>query len=118
MKRKGTSTSRADTPIPAEEYRLFANQPESVLRAYRLARTSMAIGLPSFALIAILHPIFAFGFAVAVGITALLLLRKKYGWKGAVVPLICALSGVAVGVLFIAPLLDQALIIKEVCHGF
>ena len=105
------------TPSP-DEYRMFANQPEAALRSYRLARISMAAALPSFALLAVFHAGIAFALAVAGGTAALFPLRKKYGLKGAAVPLTCALAGAAIGAVLIAPLVKPMEIIQEVYRGF
>jgi hypothetical protein len=105
------------TPSP-DEYRMFTRQPEAVLRSYRLARISMAAALPSFALLAVFHAGIAFALAVAGGAAALFPLRKKYGLKGAAVPLICALAGAAVGAILIAPLVHPVELIQEAHRGF
>jgi hypothetical protein len=118
MKRKAVLPIYPDTPVPPEEYRLFAGQGAPVLRSYRLARTSMAVALPSFALLSLYHAGIALALAAAGGTAALFLLRKKYGWKGAAVPFLCALAGVAAGVLFLSPLVKPTEIIQEAYRGF
>jgi hypothetical protein len=105
------------TPSP-DEYRIFTNQPQAVLRSYRLARISMAAALPAFALLAVFHTGIAFALAAAGGSAALLLLRKKYGLKGAALPLICALAGVALGAVLITPLVKPTELIGEAYRGF
>ena len=105
------------TPSP-DEYRMFANQPEAVLRSYRLARISMAAALPAFALLAVFHAGIAFVLAALGGTAALFFLRKKYGLKVAALPLICALAGAAVGAVLIAPLVKPTEIIQEAYRGF
>ena len=105
------------TPSP-DEYRMFANQPEAVLRSYRLARISMAAALPAFALLAVFHAGIAFVLAALGGTAALFPLRKKYGLKGAALPLICALAGAAIGAVLIAPLVHPVELIQEAHRGF
>jgi hypothetical protein len=118
MRRKTISKPYSDTPVPPEEYLMFSSQPKEVLRSYRLARISMAAILPSFALLSVFHTGIALIFAVAGGIAILFPLRKKYGLKAAVVPLVCALSGAAVGAFLIAPLVTPRELIKEAHRGF
>jgi hypothetical protein len=118
MKRKHLPQSCPDAPVPAEEYRMFANQGEAALRSYRLARISMAIALPTFAPLAAFHAGLALALAVAGGIAALLLLRKNYGLKAAAAPLLCALSGAALGAFLIAPLAKPTAMLQEAYFGF
>lgn len=119
MKRKTISKPYPDTPVPPEEYRMFADQGEAVLRSYRLARITMAVGLPLSAFLAVCHTGTALTLAVTGGIAALFLLRKKYGLKVAAAPLICTLCGAVIGAFLIAPLVKPAeLIIQEVYRGF
>jgi hypothetical protein len=118
MRRKAVSKPYPDIPIHPEEYLTFSTQPEPVLRSYRLARISMAAILPPFALLSVFHTGLALVFAVAGGITALFPLRKKYGLKAAAAPLICALSGAAVGAFLIAPLAAPVKLIQEAYFGF
>jgi hypothetical protein len=107
-----------DTPIPPEEYRLFTHQSEPVLRSYRLARINLASVLPFFVLLSVYHTGIALTFAVIGGIVALFFLRKKYDLKAAAVPLMCALSGSAIGVFLISPLVKTTEIIREAYRGF
>lgn len=118
MKRTDRSKSCPGTPIPPEEYRIFTNQPKEVLRSYRLARISMETVLPFFVLITVFHTGISLTLAAAGGIAALIPLRKKYGLKGAVVPLFCAIAGVLIGALLIRPLIRPTEILKEVYRGF
>jgi hypothetical protein len=118
MRRKAVPKPYHDIPIPPEEYLLFSSQGEPVLRRYRLARISMAAILPFFAFLSVFHTGLALVLAVAGGTAALFPLRKKYGLKGALVPLICALSGTAVGAFLIAPLVTPAKLIQEAYRGF
>jgi hypothetical protein len=78
----------------------------------------MATALPFFALLAAFHAGIALTLAVIGGAAALPLLRKKYGLKAAAAPLLCALSGAALGVFLIAPLTRPTAILQEACHGF
>jgi hypothetical protein len=97
---------------------MFAGQGEPVLRSYRLARISMAIALPSFALLSAIHAGGALALAAAGGIAALLLLRKSHGLKAAAAPLICALSGAALGAFLIVPLTKPTAMLREAYFGF
>jgi hypothetical protein len=97
---------------------MFSAQSEAVLRSCRLARISMAAVLPPFAILAVFHTGIALVLAVAGGIAALFMLRKKYGLKAAAAPLVCALSGAAAGVFLIAPLVTPMELITEAYRGF
>jgi hypothetical protein len=118
MRRKKVPPPYPDIPVSPEEYRMFSNQPERVLRSYRLARISMAVFLPSFALLSVFHTGIVLVLAVAGGIAALFPLRKKYGLKGTAVPFICAIAGIAIGVFIIAPLAAPVKLIQEAYFGF
>jgi hypothetical protein len=74
--------------------------------------------LPFFVLITVFHTGISLTLAAAGGIAALIPLRKKYGLKGAVVPLFCAIAGVLIGALLIRPLIRPTEILKEVYRGF
>ena len=104
------------SPVP-EEYRMFRGQPEKVLLCYSLARRCMAAVMPLSALAAVYSPALALGLSLAGGITGFLLLRKKYGVKGALVPLCCFLAGIPIGVFILSPLLSHALALKEAYRG-
>jgi hypothetical protein len=97
---------------------MFTNQSEPVLRSYPQARISMAVLLPFFALLPVFHTGIALVFAVAEGIAALFPLRKKYGLKGAAVPFMCAITGIAIGAFLIAPLVTPTDILREAYRGF
>jgi hypothetical protein len=116
MKRNKKTDPYADTPIPVEEYRLFSRQPKSVLRSYGLAKISMAVGLPLFSILNLFHTGIAIALAAVGGITAFFLLRGKYGTKGALAPLLCAFSGIALGVMILTPLVKHLNSISEVVH--
>jgi ABC-type Fe3+-siderophore transport system permease subunit len=118
MREKAVTKPYQDTPISPEEYRLFTNQGEPVLRLYRLARINMAATLPFFIFLSVFHAGIAMALALTGGITVLFLLRRKYGLKGAAAPLICALTGTAIGVFLFTPLIHATLIIQEAHHGF
>jgi hypothetical protein len=118
MRRKAVFKPYSDTPVPPEEYLMFAGQGEAVLRSYRLARISMAAGLPLFALLSVFHAGIAVALAVTGGLAALFILRKKYSLKEAAAPLICALCGAVTGVFLIAPLVKPTEIIQEAYRGF
>jgi hypothetical protein len=118
MRRKTAAKPCPDTPVPPEEYRMFTDQPATVLRSYQLARTAMAAALPAFAFLAVIHAGIALALAVTAGGAALFLLRKKYGLRAAAAPLICALCGAVIGALFIAPLVKPAELMQEAYRGF
>jgi hypothetical protein len=118
MKRKTIVKHYPDTPAPPEEYLVFTSQDETVLRSYRAARISMAVFLPFFSLMPVFHIGIALICAFAGGITALFMLRKKYGLKAAAAPLICALSGTAIGIFLITPLVTPTELIQEAYRGF
>jgi hypothetical protein len=117
MKRKMKIGIVSDyVPIP-EEYRMFRNQPERVLACYSLAKRCMAVIMPLSALAAVYSPLFALGLSCAGGITGFLLLRRKHGVKGALVPLICSLAGVLIGLYVAAPMFSHARVLKEAYRG-
>jgi hypothetical protein len=104
------------SPIP-EEYRMFRRQSEQVLACYALARRCMATAMPFSALAAVCHPALAFALALAGGATGFFLLRKKYGVKGALVPLCCSLAGIPIGLYILSPLLAHVRSLKEAYGG-
>jgi hypothetical protein len=101
----------------AEEYRIFRAQGEKVLACYALARRCMALAMPLSALAAIYHPAFALGLSLAGGGIGFLFLRKKYGVKGALAPLLCSLAGMPIGLYILSPLLFHARALKEAFRG-
>jgi hypothetical protein len=104
------------SPVP-EEYRMFRGQPEKVLVCYSLARRCMAVIMPLSALAAAYNPVLALGLSLAGGITGFLLLRKKYGMKGALVPLLCSLAGIPIGLFLLSPMLSHVRALKEAYRG-
>jgi hypothetical protein len=106
-----------NTVPSTEEYRLFADQPATVLQQYSVTKKSMALGIPVCACITVFHIEIALVLALAGGLIAFLLLYKKYGVKGAAAPGICALAGVLIGRYLIHPLIQYAAAIQEVYHG-
>jgi hypothetical protein len=117
MKRKMKTGMVNDfSPVP-EEYRMFRRQPERVLACYALAKHCMVVVMPFSALAAVYHPALAFAFVLAGGVTGFLLLRKKYGVKGALIPLLCSLAGIPVGLYILSPLLAHVLSLKEAYRG-
>jgi hypothetical protein len=117
MKRKMKIGIVSDyVPIP-EEYRMFRNQPERVLACYALAKRCMAVVMPLSALAAVYSPLLALGLSLAGGVTGFLFLRKKYGVKGALVPLLCSLAGIPIGLYILSPLLSHARTLKEAFGG-
>jgi hypothetical protein len=117
MKRKMKIGVVSDyAPVP-EEYRMFRNQPEKVLACYSLAKCCMAVIMPLAALAAVYSPPLALGLSGLGGVTGFLLLRKKYGVKGALAPLICSLAGVLIGLYVAAPMLSHARALREALRG-
>ena len=104
------------SPSP-EEYRMFRGQPEKVLACYALARRCMAAAMPLSALAAVYSPVLALALSLAGGITGFLLLRKKYGVKGALVPFCCFLAGIPIGLFILSPLLSHVAALKEAYRG-
>jgi hypothetical protein len=104
--------------IEMAEYRLFTGQPESVLRAYRLARKSIAVAFPLFALLALYSPYIAAALALSAGIFLFFFLREKYGAKSAAAPLIAAISGVLSARCILAPLVERGRVLQEAVRGF
>jgi hypothetical protein len=100
-----------------EEYRIFRSQSEKVLACYSLARRCMAAVMPLSALAVVYNPILALGLSLAGGITGFLLLRKKYGVKGALVPLLCSLAGIPIGLFLLSPMLSHFRALKEAYRG-
>jgi hypothetical protein len=103
-------------PVP-EEYQMFQRQPEKVLVCYSLAKYCMAVIMPLSALAAVYNLVLALVLSLAGGVTGFLFLRKKYGVKRALVPLICSLAGVLIGLYVAAPMLSHALALKEAFRG-
>jgi hypothetical protein len=118
MKRKMKFYAAGDDfPPSPDEYRMFRGQPEKVLAGYSLARRCMASVMPFSALAAVYSPALALALPLTGGITGFLLLRKKYGVKGALVPLFCFLAGIPIGLYILSPLLSHALALKEAYRG-
>jgi hypothetical protein len=101
-----------------EEYRMFRNQPERVLACYALARRCMAVVMPLSAITAVYDPALALALSLAGGGIGFLFLRKKYGVKGALAPLLCSLAGIPIGLYLLSPLFTHARALKEAFHGF
>ncbi|MDR2759123.1 MAG: hypothetical protein LBB78_07075 [Spirochaetaceae bacterium] len=117
MKRKMKIGIVSDySPVP-EEYRMFQSQPEQVLACYSLARHCMAVIMPLSALAAVYSPLLALGLSFAGGAAGFLLLRKRYRVKGALVPFLCSLAGIPIGLYILSPLLSHALALKEAFRG-
>jgi hypothetical protein len=117
MKRKMKTGVVSDfAPVP-EEYQMFRNQPEKVLACYSLAKYCMAVIMPLSALAAVYNLALALVLSCSGGVTGFLFLRKKYGVKGALVPLICSLAGVLTGLYVAAPMLSHARALKEAFRG-
>jgi hypothetical protein len=106
----------AAAPLLLEEYRLFSGQPDRVLQSYSLAKVSMVVALPLFAIIGALHVGASLALSAGVGIAAFILLRKRYGGKAALAPLFCSLIGIALGVYLIPGVLTHINAIKEAAH--
>jgi hypothetical protein len=77
----------------------------------------MAIIMPLSAIAAVCQPLVSLGFSIAAGITGFLLLRKKHGVKGALVPLCCSLAGFLIGLAILSPLLAHVRAVKEAYRG-
>jgi membrane associated rhomboid family serine protease len=107
----------AATLLPLEEYRLFASQPVRVLQSYSLAKVSMVIALPLFAIIGVVHVGASLALSAVVGIAAFIVLRKRYGGKAALVPFFCSLIGTALGACLIPGVLTHIKAIKEAANG-
>jgi hypothetical protein len=104
------------SPSP-EEYRIFSGQPGQVLARYALAKRCMATAMPISALAAVHSPPIALAFSFLCGLIGFLLLRKKYGIKGALVPFFSCLAGASTGVFVVSPLLSHVLALKEAYGG-
>jgi hypothetical protein len=117
MKRKMKIGIVDDFSPSAEEYRIFRAQGEKVLACYALARRCMASAMPLSALAAVYHPALALALSLAGGGIGFLLLRKKYGAKGALAPLLCSLAGILIGLYILTPLLSHVLALKEAYRG-
>jgi hypothetical protein len=105
MKKKKEAAGNKDGTPSQEEYRLFLNQPEAVLKDWRAAKTSMAFCLPVFAFFAVFYAIPAILTAVAAGFSFFFLAKKKYGFKSACAPLVCAFLGAVLGIFLLSPLM-------------
>jgi hypothetical protein len=77
----------------------------------------MASVMPLAALAAVYNPAFALALSLAGGGVGFLLLRRKYGIKGALVPLLCSLAGIPIGLYLLSPLLSHVQALKEAYHG-
>ncbi|MDR2019469.1 MAG: hypothetical protein LBQ14_01740 [Treponema sp.] len=77
----------------------------------------MAVVMPLSAIAAVYRPVISLAFSLAGGITGFLLLRKKYGVKGALVPLCCSLAGFLIGLSILSPLLAHVRALKEAYRG-
>jgi hypothetical protein len=104
------------SPSP-KEYRMFQSQPEKVIACYSLARRCMAVAMPLSALAAMYSPLLALILSLAGGVTGFLLLRKRYGVKGALAPFLCSFAGIPIGLYILSPLLSHALALKEAFRG-
>jgi hypothetical protein len=104
------------SPVP-EEYLMFRRQPEKVLACYALARRCMAVVMPLSAIAAVYTPALALALSCAAGAAGFLFLRKKYGIKGALVPLLCSLAGIPIGLSLLSPLLFHVRALKDAYRG-
>jgi hypothetical protein len=117
MKKKMKAHAAGDFSPSPEEYRLFGRQPEKVLACYSLARGCMAVAMPVSAVVSVYSFPAALALSLAGGITGFLILRKKYGVKGALVPFFCLSAGTAAGLLAVSPLLAHIRALKEAYGG-
>jgi hypothetical protein len=104
------------SPSP-EEYRVFRGQPEAVLLRYSLVKRCMAVVMPLSAVAAVFNVTLALALSLAGGGIGFLFLRKKYGVKGALVPLLCSLAGFLTGIAVLSPLFSHVLALKEAYGG-
>jgi hypothetical protein len=117
MKKNPQAFTASGLPPSPEEYRIFRGQPEAVLIRYSLVKRCMAVIMPLSALAAVFNVTLGLVFPLICGGTGFLLLRKKYGVKGALVPLFCSLAGFLAGLLALSPLFSHVLALKEVYGG-
>jgi hypothetical protein len=117
MKKKTKAYISEDFSPSPEEYRIFKEQPEEVLARYALAKRCMAAAMPISALAAVYSFPAALALSLAGGITGFLFLRKKYGIKGALVPFLCLIAGIAVGLFVFSPLFSHVVALKEAYGG-
>jgi hypothetical protein len=117
MKKKTKIGMVSDFSPAAEEYRIFRAQGEKVLACYALARRCMASVMPLSAMAAVYHPMLALALSLAGSGIGFLLLRRKYGVKGALAPLFCSLAGIPIGLYLFSPLLFHVRALKEVFRG-
>jgi hypothetical protein len=117
MKKKTKLFAASGFPPSPREYRIFSGQPEAVLLSYSLVKRCMAVIMPLSALAAAFNITLALALSLACGGTGFLLLRKKYGVKGALAPLLCSLAGFLAGVAVLSPLFSHVLALKEAYGG-
>ena len=117
MKKKMKAGIVNDFSPALEEYRIFRDQPEKVLACYALVRRCMAVVMPLSAIAAAYKPALALALSCAAGAAGFLFLRKKYGVKGALVPLLCSLAGIAIGLFLLSPMRSHLRALKEVYRG-
>jgi hypothetical protein len=117
MKKKMKIGMVDDFSPAAEEYRMFRAQGEKVLACYALARRCMASVMPLSALAAVYHPALTLALSLAGGGIGFLFLRRKYGVKGALAPLLCSLAGIPIGLYILSPLFFHVWALKEAFRG-
>jgi hypothetical protein len=117
MNKKPKAGAVNDFSPVQEEYRIFRSQPEEVLARYALAKHCMAVITTLTALAAAYSPLLALFLPLAGGGAGFLFLRKKYGVKGALVPLLCALAGILIGLYILSPILSHVRALQEAYRG-
>jgi FtsH-binding integral membrane protein len=86
-------------------YRLFPQQPPEVKAVYRFCKISMAVCIPLFTLISFFSFFLSAFFLLVLWFTTFHKIRQKYGFKAALVPIFCSLSGILFGSVFFRYLL-------------
>jgi hypothetical protein len=117
MKKKPVKTAALPPAPSADEYRLFQDQPYAVLQSYAVARKSMAVIIPATALVSAVNIYLAAALSLVIGIAGFLLLFSRYGAKGAVTPFLCAVTGTAIGIFLLEPVVTHLLTIRRVFYG-
>jgi hypothetical protein len=107
--------------ISPEQYKhdadLLHNQPEEVLKNYRAAKIFMTLVIPSVSLAACLNLPAGIAASFLLSLIFFLRYRRRKGYKYALIPFICSMTGVFLGGLFLPRLISAVNQFKETLYG-
>jgi hypothetical protein len=82
------------------DYRLFPQQSPAVKSIYRFCKISMAVCIPLFTVVSFFSLFLSLFLLLVLCSVSFYKIRRIYGFKASLVPVVCSLSGILFGSVF------------------